>query len=342
MEKTILPPKLWTKPVDLNLERMTHPWYQALVRLESSISVETALFFHKADLVTMHLPITTGSISSPMGRGSDSLPVKIDLFGTPTYLADSMQFMLEYGCRLHSRGCYYLMPSFRGEAADSRHLCQFFHSEVEIPGDLEGVITLAEQYLRHLCNALLENRQADILACAGTTEHLTDFLSRKAIPRVTIDQAVAFLSRQPSEVPLYQVDPYFGFRTITPAGEQQLIRHYKGFVWLTHFDHLSVPFYQAFDQNPNKAKNADLLFGIGEVVGAGQRHVSHEDVLGALSLHKVSEDSYQWYIRMKELAPMQTSGFGLGVERFLLWVLNHDDIRDCQLLPRYNGVECLP
>mgnify|MGYP000118306347 FL=1 len=342
MNKTILPPKLWKKPVDLDLERMTHPWYRALVRLENTISVETMLFYHKAGLVTMHLPVTTGSISSPMGQGSDSLPVQIDLFGVPTYLADSMQFMLEYGCRLHSKGCYYLMPSFRGEAADSRHLCQFYHSEAEIPGDLEAVITLVEQYLRHLCTVLLRDRHTDIQACAGTTEHLTDFLSRKAIPRVTMDQAVAFLSLQPSETHLYQVDPKYGFRTITPTGEQHLIRHYKGFVWLTHFDHLSVPFYQAFDQHPSKAKNADLLFGIGEVVGAGQRHVTHEDVRYALSLHKVSGDSYRWYTRMKELAPMQTSGFGMGIERFLLWVLNHDDIRDCQLLPRYNGVECLP
>ena len=342
MKKTILPPKLWTKPVDLDLERMTHPWYQTLVRLENTISVETMQFYNNAGLVTMHLPVTTGSISSPMGRGSDSLPVQIDLFGVPTYLADSMQFMLEYGCRLHSKGCYYLMPSFRGEAADSRHLCQFYHSEAEIPGDLEAVIILVEQYLRHLCTMLLKDRQADIQACAGTTEHLTDFLSRKTIPRVTMDQAVAFLSRLPSETPLYQVDQKYSFRTITPAGEQQLIRHYKGFVWLTHFDHLSVPFYQAFDQNFSKAKNADLLFGIGEVVGSGERHVTPEDVRLALSLHKVAGDSYQWYTRMKELVPMKTSGFGLGIERFLLWVLNHDDIRDCQLLPRYNGVECLP
>lgn len=55
----------------------------------------------------MHLPVTTGSISSPMGRGSDSLPVKVKLEGVETYLADSMQFLLEYGCRLTNKGVYY-------------------------------------------------------------------------------------------------------------------------------------------------------------------------------------------------------------------------------------------
>ncbi len=68
----------------------------------------------------MHLPITTGSISSPMGLGSDSIPVKIQLGGRDTYLADSMQFALEYGCRFFENGVWYIMPSFRGESEDKK------------------------------------------------------------------------------------------------------------------------------------------------------------------------------------------------------------------------------
>jgi aspartyl/asparaginyl-tRNA synthetase len=37
---------------------------------------------------------------------------------------------------------------------------------------------------------------------------------------------------------------------------------------------------------------------------------------------------------MRDELPMQTSGFGMGVERFLMWVLNHDDIRDVPLVSR--------
>ena len=104
----------------------------------------------------MHLPVTTGSISSPMGRGSDSLPVKINLEGVNTYLADSMQFLLEYGCRLNSNGVYYVMPSFRGEKADNRHLCQFYHSEAEIPGTLNDVMNLVDEYIKYLSRELLK------------------------------------------------------------------------------------------------------------------------------------------------------------------------------------------
>ena len=79
---------------------------------------------HSRGLKAGLFPITTSSISSPLGLGSDSLPVEIDLFGVNTFLADSMQFLLEYGCRFSDAGCYYVMPSFRGEATDSRHLAR--------------------------------------------------------------------------------------------------------------------------------------------------------------------------------------------------------------------------
>lgn len=53
-------------------------------------------------------------------------------------------------------------------------------------------------------------------------------------------------------------------------------------------------------------------------------------------------EEYEWYCTMKEKYPMKTSGFGLGIERFILWLFKHDDIRDCQILPRFNGVNIVP
>src|SRR3990167_5351301 len=104
----------WTNTHSNFLEKIENPWYQAIAIIQNHISSLTHKFFEHHQIKTLHLPITTGSISSPMGLGSDSKPVEIELFGVKTYLADSMQFMLEYGCRIFKEGCYYLMPSFRG------------------------------------------------------------------------------------------------------------------------------------------------------------------------------------------------------------------------------------
>src|SRR5947209_3606078 len=106
-------PASWTNLSTHYALAITDPWYLALVDVQDAISRATVEFFSSKGLRNLHLPITTNAISSPMGLGSDSLPVQVNLFGIETYLADSMQFMLEYGCRLAQNGAYYLMTSFR-------------------------------------------------------------------------------------------------------------------------------------------------------------------------------------------------------------------------------------
>jgi len=315
---------------------LEEPFYRSLVDLQDLISYETARFCRSRNVRSVHLPVTTGSISSPMGLGSDSLPVQVDLFGVPVYLADSMQFMLEYGCRLTSAGCYYLMPSFRGEDADATHLSQFFHSEAEIPGSLEDVIGVADDYIRHLASAVVSELADTVRREAGGTEHIEKFLASPTT-RMTFDEAVDLLGADPE---CFE----FGdqWRTITRAGERRLIERFGPAVWLSGFDHLSVPFYQATDASGEKALNADLLLGPGEVMGCGERHTGGAQVRAALARHQVAAEDYAWYVGMKEHHALRTSGFGMGVERFLMWVLDHPDIRDLQLVERFNGVVTAP
>src|SRR5262249_52420366 len=155
----------------------------------------------------------------------------------------------------------------------------------------------------------------------------------------SLNEAVALLDGCPDTVRWHPA----GFRTLTRAGERQLIDRYGGFVWLTDQDHLAVPFYQAYaDVGRTAAKAADLLFGLGEVVGSGERHANAEDVLAALHAHHVDPGPYDWYVRLRSRYPMRTSGFGLGTERYVAWLLNHGDVRDCQLLPRFNGRPDVP
>ncbi|MBB2911300.1 asparaginyl-tRNA synthetase [Streptosporangium becharense] len=321
---------------DRFLQIIGDPWYALLTEVQDLVTQNTVEIFSAAGLRNLHLPITTHSISSPMGLGSDSLPVEIELFNVRTYLADSMQFMLEYGCRLNQAGAYYLMPSFRGEDADATHLCQFFHSEAEIPGGIDDVMALVERYLRTMTANIFKKLGGRI---KGGTKHITDFLESDHIPQITMDEAVELLGADDSLVRWHES----GFPVLTRAGEKELMGRLGGFCWVVKPDHLSVPFYQAFaDADGKKALAADLLIGMGETVGSGERHTTAEDVRLALKRHGVDPAPYEWYIKMREQFPMRTSGFGLGVERYICWLLNHADIRDSQLLERYNGVVTIP
>lgn len=334
----MLKPQTTWRDEDHYLKLINDPWYKVIIEIENLINLYTPQFYQEKGIKTLHLPVTTGTISSSMGLGSDSKPVKINLFGVETYLVDSMQFMLEYGCRLFKNGSYYIMPSFRGEKADKRHLCQFYHSEAEIPGNLNDVMSLVEEYLKYLCEKILAELSDEVKQVAGDISHIEKMIKKCGkIPELEFDEAAKILKNDPQYIE--QLD---GYRNITREGEKEILKKMDGVVWIKNYDYISVPFYQKFNENKTKALNADLLFGIGEVIGAGERHKNINELRESLQLHNVDEKDYEWYCRMKEEYPMQTSGFGMGIERFMLWVLKHDDIRDCQILSRFNGKNMIP
>lgn len=332
-------PNTWKNSESHYIKVLDSSWYKLLVKLENLLSVETMKFYQERGILTMHLPVTTGSISSPMGRGSDSLPVKINLEGVETYLADSMQFLLEYGCRLTEKGVYYIMPSFRGEKADERHLCQFYHSEAEIIGNLDDVMDLIEKYIKHLSNELLKQLGNEIKELIGDISHIEYVAKYQGhFTRLTFDEAESKL-KQCHENDLGKYIEYNdGWRNITSLGEQEIMRLYNGIVWITNYDILAVPFYQKFDKKyKGTTKNADLLMGVGETVGCGERHENYKELIESLKVHNVDRETYEWYVNLKRIKPLNTSGFGLGTERFLMWALKCDDIRNMQICLRFNG-----
>jgi asparaginyl-tRNA synthetase len=330
--------KSWMDLEQHYLKAIADPWYKVLIEVQDALNYSTTEFFRSENLKTLLLPITTGCISSPMGLGSDSHPVPVNIAGIETYLADSMQFMLEYGCRFAQPGCSYFMPSFRGEKEDQTHLSQFYHSEAEIQGSLSDVIQLVERYIKFMCTQILEHHASSIESVTKNLSHIEKVATfSNCFPQITFDEAVNLLDNNSQFIKVKEP----GIRVLTRQGEQALIAKFDGFVWVTEFDHLSVPFYQAFTAGEKKSKSADLLFGLGEVVGAGERHTTGAEMLRALELHKVDPSTYKWYYQMKENFPLQTAGFGLGTERFICWLLKNNDVRDCQLIPRFNGIKTI-
>lgn len=268
-------------------------------------------------------PVVTRAISSPVSPGSDSAPIAVFVNGHPTFLTDSAQFYLEGGCRLFPRGVYYVMPSFRDEEPDSRHLPQFWHAEAEIEGDLQAGITLAERVIRSMCRRLLE--EPSIAQYASEPARRLSGGS-DVFQRISYSDAVDSLRGVSSAL----ADPLSEHPTITPAGEVSILKaNGGGPVWVTHWDSAVVPFYQASDDGI--ARNADLLMGIGETVGLGERHATVARLAAAAAKQGVSLTDYAWYIQLKEARPMVTTGFGIGIERFLCWLLDMSDVREFAL-----------
>ncbi|KAL9078332.1 MAG: hypothetical protein Q9157_002763 [Trypethelium eluteriae] len=311
-------PRSWVSPVDHAAAVLTEPWYSNLFAAQDSLFHSSVNFFkHRLNYKYTFVPATTDAISSPMGLGSDSVPVPINFLGQDTHLADSMQFALEYSLRIadDSPGVYYISTSFRGEDPDAMHLNQFHHVECELIGDFQKGISVAEKYLVSVISAMTRDLCGPIQMPAGSIDHLDAFLelhrsNSGKLPQITVEEALSLPQMDHTcWKHAVQGDPKHG-HCITRAGEVKLIEHFGGAVWLTEMDHLSVPFYQAYVEGSldKKARCADLLLGNGEVLGLGERHVHASDVLRALDQHKVPTEPYTWYSEMRETKPIQTTG----------------------------------
>ncbi|XP_068575170.1 uncharacterized protein [Cebidichthys violaceus] len=344
------PSHSWQDPQSHSTLAIKSQWYRNLFQIQNTLFHSTVEYFHSSCQYSYALtPLTTDTISSPMGLGSDSEPVSVNLLGQDIYLADSMQFVLEYFLRFQENllGTYYISPSFRGEDPDATHLNQFYHVECELLGDMDKAISTAEGYLAHLTKSMLKKHSHMILNTARTLTHVKAMLSKldgkTPLPRVPLDQAIPMMPSADCLEWVQDGQPQFG-RKLTRKGERVLIEKYEGAVWLTEMDHLGVPFYQAYVEGTGrcKAKAADLLLGLGETVGLGERHSTPEMVKEALRHHAVPEQSYKWYIDMRQVKPLHTSGWGMGTERYLCWLLQHDDIRDIHIIPRMKGMKYMP
>lgn len=328
-------------------------YFRALLVLRHYIKATADRFFVEQGATNVDLFMMTPSVSSPVGPGSDSEVIPIIFGKLQTYLVDSSQFGFEPLLMNGIDKVYCYLPSMRGEDPDKRHLNQFFHCEAEIKGSLGDLIPIIEGYVKSLCETL--KWMPNIVDRISKNPEATKSMISRVLPtesfrRISFDDAIEILNK--SGIPDLLTETEYG-RDMSSRGELELMR-ILGMdtpLWVTSYDRNRVAFYQKPDpKNPNKVINADLLFPPltegsfgGEIVGCGQRQDSVEEMYESLKRQGISSEPYEWYINLRKLPGYSiTSGFGLGIERFITWALCRDDIKDAIIYPRLKNVVTYP
>ena len=327
---------------------------EALLLVRHYIKLTSDIFFSQlVGAKNIDLFMMTPSVSSPMGPGSDSEAIQITFGTLQTYLVDSSQFGFEPLLFQGIEKVYCYLPSMRGEDPDNRHLNQFFHCEMEMLGTLDEIQPIIESYIKSLASCLLSLEPIVSIMSIDyqvTKKALEDLSTTVRFPRIEFDEACKKLSESDKELEYLNTSSHG--RDIRTAGELYLMKD-QGTepLWIQHYDRDRVAFYQKpLPADGDRVINADLLFPPllpgsfgGEIVGAGQRQDNVEEMLASLQRQGLSPEPYKWYTELRMSKDYRTtSGFGLGIERFIAWSLGYESIRDVIFYPRLKNVATFP
>ena len=79
----------------------------------------------------------------------------------------------------------------------------------------------------------------------------------------------------------------------------------------------------------------DLLVpGIGELVGGSQREENYDILKEKMEKANLKMEDYQWYLDLRKYGGCKHAGFGIGFERFLMYISGMNNIRDVEPFPR--------
>ena len=77
--------------------------------------------------------------------------------------------------------------------------------------------------------------------------------------------------------------------------------------------------------------------GYGEIIGGGQRLDDYDLLLQRIKDHDLPQEAFEWYLDLRRFGSVPHGGFGLGLERMLMWLTGMQNIRDVIPYPRTPG-----
>jgi asparaginyl-tRNA synthetase len=321
--------------------------FGAISRVRNAIAMAVHGFLQSRDFQWVNTPIITASDCEGAGElfrvstldfvNRDG-PVDFgeDFFGAETFLTVSGQLNVESYC-LALKNVYTFGPTFRAENSNtSRHLAEFWMIEPEIAfADIHDNADLAEALLKSVLAEVLEKCQDDMSFFAERVDQtVIDRLTtviEKPFERLTYTDAVKILenAKQDFEFPVA-----WGLDLQSEHERYLTEQHIGGPMVVIDYPKEIKAFYMRLNDDDRTVAAMDVLVpGVGEIVGGSQRE-ERLDVLSARMAEQGLGDELDWYRDLRRYGTVPHAGFGLGLERLVLYVTGMENIRDAIPFPR--------
>ena len=316
--------------------------FQAVMRIRSVLAMAIHEFYQSQGFIYVHAPIITGNDAEGAGEAfitttRDDANYEKDFFGKKTSLTVSGQLHVE-AYALAFRDTYTFGPCFRAEPSNTpRHASEFWMIEPEIAfADLDDNMQLIENMVRYCIEYVLK-------FCPDEMAFCDEFLQKGLIKRLqavvdsdfekmTYTEAIKILEEADVE---FEYPVYWGVDLQSEHERYICEKIVNGPVFLTDYPREIKAFYMRLNDDNKTVAACDLLVPeIGELVGGSQREERYAELLERMADVNVPVEGMEWYLDLRKYGGVKHSGFGLGFERFLMYITGVANIRDVLPYPR--------
>ncbi|RLI53709.1 MAG: asparagine--tRNA ligase [Candidatus Thorarchaeota archaeon] len=264
---------------------------------------------------------------STMGEEGAEL-FEVEYFGRKVYLTQTSQMHLEPQLFALEK-VFTLAPSFRAEKSRTRkHLTEFWHLEVEEAWcDHECNLKRQEGLITYMCHSVADSMQAELKELGVDSRRLYDV--KAPFDRMTYDEAIEVCQKAGLDIEWGQ--------DLRTEAEHILTDDRDKFLFVEYYPKEIKSFYMKHNEDdPRTYKNNDLLapHGFGEMIGASERETDYQRIIDNLTRIGDDPEKYSWYLDIRKYGSVPHSGFGVGMDRLITWMLNLEHIRDCIPFPR--------
>ena len=327
--------------------------FNAVLRVRSIVSASIHEFFQDRHYTYIHTPLITASDCEGAGEMFRVTTVGIedgfktqeeadaaDFFGRRAALSVSGQLEGEVAAMALGK-IYTFGPSFRAEKSNTpRHVAEFWHVEPEVAfAELPDIIEIAEDLIKHIINTVLkkcpeELKFFDAHFEKGLIEKLTS-VANNDFAVMTYTEAIEKLKACGEDFK-YPVEWGCDLMTEHERYISEVIC--KKPVFLTDYPKEIKSFYMKQNADGKTVAATDLLVpGVGEIIGCSEREADLDKLLEAMKIRGMNLSEYEDYISLRRFGSVPHSGFGLGLERIIMYVTGIQNIRDVILYPRTVG-----
>ena len=329
--------------------------FGAAFRVRNALTHAIHTFFQDRDFIYVQTPIITTSdcegagqmfnvtsfdLRNPPRTAEGAIDWQQDFFSRPAYLTVSGQLEGELFALAFSK-VYTFGPTFRAENSNTpRHLAEFWMIEPEMAFyELEDNMALAEDFLKFTIRYVLDHCREDLdffnERIEKTVLATLDHVAESNFGHITYTDAIEELRKSGRT---WEFPVEWGNDLQTEHERFLSEEVFKKPVIVTDYPKSIKPFYMRLNDDDKTVRAMDVLVPrVGEIIGGSQREDRYDVLLQRLRDSGLDEKAYWWYLDLRKYGSAPHAGFGLGLERMMMYLTGLKNIRDVIPFPRTPG-----